>query len=82
LSQINHVHDGLLQAGVEAENMQEALELESVRQSLKNLMTYDFIQEKVENGDLKLQGAYFSIVHAELKLSDEAGKFNLIAPAV
>ena len=82
LSQINHVHDGLLQAGIEAENMQEALELESVRQSLKNLMTYDFIQEKVENGDLKLQGAYFSIVHAELKLSDEAGKFNLIAPAV
>jgi len=54
------------------------LELESVRQSLKNLMTYDFIRTRVENGALKLQGAYFSIAKAELKLADEAGTFNLI----
>ena len=58
--------------------MQAGLELESVRQSLKNLMTYDFIRTRVESGELKLQGAYFSIAKAELKLADEAGAFNLI----
>jgi len=80
LSQINPVHDRLVEAKVEAEKMQEAMEHESVRQSLKNLMTYDFIREKVDAGTLELQGAYFSIIHAELKLADEAGEFILIEP--
>ena len=80
ISQINHVHDRLVEGGTQGENMQEAMELESVRQSLNNLMTYDFIREKVESGQLTLQGAYFSIVHAELKLANEAGVFKLIEP--
>ena len=80
ISQINHVHDRLVEGGTQGENMQEAMELESVRQSLNNLMTYDFIREKVESGQLTLQGAYFSIVHAELKLSNEAGEFKLVEP--
>jgi carbonic anhydrase len=80
LGQINHVHDRLVARDVSSDDMQEAMELESVRQSLTNLMTYDFVREKVEGGKLTLQGAYFSIVHAELKLADEAGEFKLIAP--
>lgn len=80
LSQINHVHDRLVDSGVADDDMQDAMELESVRQSIKNLMTYGFIREKVESGALALQGAYFSIVSAELKLADEAGEFNLVEP--
>lgn len=78
LGQINHVHDKLIADGLSEEAMQAELELESVRQSLKNLLTYEFIRTRVESGALKLQGAYFSIAKAELKLADEAGTFNLI----
>lgn len=78
LGQINHVHDRLLAKGEAEDEMQYAMELESVRQSLSNLMTYDFIRERVEKGTLKLQGAYFSIAKAELKLADEAGEFTLV----
>lgn len=80
LSQINHVHDKLVKQQVPENRMVLEMELESIRQSIENLMTYDFIREKVESGDLTLQGAYFSIVHAELKLADEAGEFKLIEP--
>ena len=80
LSQINHVHDRLVETGIADNEMQEAMELESVRQSLRNLMTYDFIQERVESGALTLQGAYFSIVKAELKLADDTGEFKLVEP--
>jgi len=78
LGQINHVHDRLMKSGQSETDMQGAMELESVRQSLKNLMTYDFIRERVEKGTLTLQGAYFSITKAELKLADDAGEFKLI----
>ena len=82
LSQINHVHDRLAGKGVSDDRMVLEMELESIRQSIKNLLTYDFIRERVESGDLILQGAYFSIVKAELKLSDDAGNFNLVEPHV
>jgi carbonic anhydrase len=78
LGQINHVHDKLIADGHAGDNMQAEMELESIRQSLKNLMTYEFIRTRVESGALKLQGAYFSIAKAELKLADETGVFNLI----
>lgn len=78
LGQINHVHDRLIDNGATEAEMQAAMELESVRQSLTNLMTYDFIRERVEKDALTLQGAYFSITKAELKLADESGAFKLV----
>ena len=58
--------------------MQLAMELETVRQSLANLMKYDFIREKVDAGKLTLQGAYFSIIQAKLMFAKEALEFEVV----
>lgn len=81
LSQINHVCDRVVERGMEGQALQLEMELETVRQSLDNLMKYDFISERVAAGTLKLQGAYFSIIQARLMLSDEAGTFQLVEVA-
>lgn len=78
LSQINHVHDRVMSRGLSDHEMQFEMELETVRQSLANLMQYDFIQERVAAGTLTLQGAYFSIIQARLMLADDTGAFRLI----
>ena len=57
------------------EERQHAMELETVRLTLRNLMTYPFIAEAVEAGELQLIGSWFSIISAELKLMDESGEF-------
>jgi len=79
VGQINHVHDRLKARGISEENMQLEMELETVRESLDNLMKYDFIKEKVEAGKLSLQGAYFSIVKAKLLMADEDGVFSEVS---
>ena len=56
------------------------LELEGVRMSLKNLMSYGFVREAVEAGTLVLQGAYFSIISAKLLMMDADGAFGEVAP--
>jgi len=56
------------------------LELEGVRQSLQNLMSFDFISEKVNAGELALQGAYFSIISAKLLMMNGKGQFMEIEP--
>jgi carbonic anhydrase len=55
-----------------------AMELETVRQSLANLMTFPFVREAVEAGGLTLQGAYFSIIKARLMMANAAGEFEEI----
>jgi carbonic anhydrase len=55
------------------------MELESVRLSLRNLMGFPWIRERVESGRLALHGTYFAIVDGVLHVLDEAtGEF---APA-
>ncbi len=78
VSQIDHVHARLKESGVSEENMQLEMELETVRQSLDNLMKYDFIREKVEAGKLSLQGAYFSIIRAKLMFANEKLEFETV----
>lgn len=78
VSQINHVHDRLKARGLSEQQMQLEMELETVRQSLENLMKFDFIREKVEAGKLSLQGAYFSIIQAKLMFADENLNFETI----
>jgi carbonic anhydrase len=45
---------------------QEAVEHGAVGQSLDNLMTFPFIRERVESGELNMDGAWFSIGRGEL----------------
>ena len=55
-----------------------ALELETVRVSLVNLLTFPFVAERVAAGRLKLHGAYFAIADGVLHVMGEDGAF---APA-
>ena len=57
----------------------QAMELEGVRISLRNLRTFPWVREREEDGRLKLHGAYFAIADGILHLLDEGtGRF---APA-
>ncbi len=47
------------------------LEFASVELSLKNLMTFPFIRAAVEEGTLKLHGAYFGVASGKLLVRDE-----------
>ncbi|MDG5489708.1 carbonic anhydrase [Sphingomonas sp. BGYR3] len=51
------------------------MELETVRTSLANLMTFPFVKSRVEAGTLKLHGAYFAITDGELWTMGEDGEF-------
>ena len=55
-----------------------ALELETVRVSLRNLLTFPQIEKRVAAGKLKLKGAYFAIAEGVLYVMDDSGEF---APA-
>jgi len=53
------------------------MELEGVRLSLRNLMGFPWVRERVESGRLKLHGAYFAIADGILHVCDEAsGEFS------
>lgn len=49
---------------------QLAMEYAGVRQSLKNLLTFPFVQEQVSAGELQLHGAWFDIGSGELRVMD------------
>lgn len=78
VSLINGVRERVLAKGYPKESVSFQMELETVRESLANLMTFPFVKEAVQRGDLSLQGAYFSIIQAKLMLSDDAGEFHVI----
>lgn len=48
------------------------MELEGVRLSLRNLMGFPWVRERVESGRLTLHGAYFAIADGVLHVLDEA----------
>src|ERR1700744_2196882 len=55
------------------------LEFASVELSLKNLMTFPFVRTAVEQGELKLHGAYFGVASGKLLARDKkTGKFEPI----
>ncbi len=78
VSIINSVRDRVLARGLPEGEVPLQMELEGVRQSQANLMTFPFVREAVEAGHLKLQGAYFSIIQARLMLSNDDGEFELV----
>lgn len=78
VSIINDVRDRVLARGLPEDQISFEMELEGIRQSMTNLMTFPFVREAVESGQLKLQGAYFSIIKARLMMANDAGEFELI----
>lgn len=57
---------------------QRACELETVRISLENLMTFPWIADRVQDGSLRLHGAHFDIRFGVLNMLRSDGEF---APA-
>lgn len=55
-----------------SDDPQLAMEYAGVRQSLKNLMTFEFVGEAVQSGSLSLHGAWFDIGSGELRVMDPA----------
>jgi len=55
----------------------QAMELEGVRISLRNLRTFPWVRDREAAGRLKLHGAYFAIADGILHICDEAsGEFS------
>ena len=66
-----------------ADDRQLALERGVVRQSMTNLMTFPFVKEAVERGDLDIDGAWFAIGPGQLHWLDKVNDdFWLIDPGV
>jgi carbonic anhydrase len=58
---------------------QEAVEHGAVGQTLKNLLTFPFVREAIERGELNMDGAWFSIGRGELHWRDKAsGAFAVV----
>jgi carbonic anhydrase len=53
------------------EARQEACELETVRLSIANLMTFPWVAEAVANGRLRLRGAHFAVATGRLMVLDD-----------
>jgi carbonic anhydrase len=63
---------------VPAEARQEACELETVRLSLANLLTFPWVAGPVAAGTLQLHGAHFAVATGRLMVLDGAsGEFAL-----
>jgi carbonic anhydrase len=54
------------------EARQEACELETVRLSLANLMTFPWVAEAVATGRLRLRGAHFAVATGRLMVLESA----------
>ncbi len=52
------------------DQQQSELEFEGVRESLRNLMSFDCVRSRVEDGTLELMGAYFSVIRGVLMFAD------------
>jgi carbonic anhydrase len=57
---------------------QQCCEYEVVKVSLRNLLTFPWIAERVRGGDLRLHGAWFAIHSGELMLLGPDGNFVLV----
>lgn len=63
--------------GTEGREAERAMELEAVKVSLANLMTFPLVAEKARKGELKLRGAFFAISEGVLYVLDpDSGEFE------
>jgi carbonic anhydrase len=76
MSQINETAGGLNLPGEDRQADLRRLEFSVVEHSLKNLMTFPYIRQRVERGELQLHGAYFGVATGLLFVRDPAsGEF-------
>ncbi|MEM5515535.1 carbonic anhydrase [Henriciella sp. AS95] len=77
VSLLDGARDEVLKHG--HDDNQTALEFAGVRTSIKNLMTFPFVKERVEAGTLELHGAWFAIALGELHWCDpQSGEFSVV----
>lgn len=66
-------------AGKPIETQQRALEHASIRHSIENLKTFPFVKERLDDGRLRLMGAFFDIAEGRLMtLDQESGQFEAV----
>lgn len=78
---LNETRDVLLAEKPSASDaeLQDALERKAVECSINNLMTFPFVSEAVSSGQLRLDGALFSIIAGELIWRDpDSGAFSRV----
>lgn len=64
------------------DGLRRCCELESVRMSRDNLMTFPWVRERVEKGELKVHGWYFDLVAGQLLgLDDKSERFGILTDA-
>jgi carbonic anhydrase len=72
MSQIAPAAETVTAPREDGESYIRQLELASVELSLRNLMTFPFVKAGVEDGTLRLHGAYFGVASGKLLVRDEA----------
>lgn len=61
------------------QDLNTALEFAGVETSIRNLMTFPFVAERVNAGKLALHGAWFAIAHGQLHWRNaETGAFEIV----
>jgi carbonic anhydrase len=76
LASAAEVRDRLLREMPEQPHEQQAraLEYATVRQSLQNLLTFPWVEQRVREGSLSLHGWHFDIAEGALSALDESGE--------
>lgn len=80
VSMLDHARESVVaEHGTDGREAQLQMELAAVKASLENLLTFPFVAQKVETGELALRGAHFSISNAELRvLAEPADMFRTV----
>ena len=79
MSQIAPAADAIAAPKDDREGYLRQLEFASVELSLRNLMTFPFVKTAVEEGVLKLHGAYFGVASGKLLVRNErTGQFEAV----
>ena len=66
--------------GTTGREAERAMEFAAVRASLQNLLSFPCVQERLEQGSLKLRGTFFAISEGVLYLlDDETGEFEPVS---
>ncbi|HEY2009694.1 MAG TPA: carbonic anhydrase [Rhizomicrobium sp.] len=79
MSQIAPAADAITAPKDDSENYLRQLEFASVELSLKNLMTFPFVKAAVDEGALRLHGAYFGVASGKLLVrNDRTGQFEAV----
>ena len=71
MSQIEPAADAIATPKEDGESYLRQLEFAAVALSLKNLMTFPFVQAAVEQGELQLHGAYFGVASGRLLVRNQ-----------